>query len=204
MFCSNCGKELNEGTRFCGGCGTPVASGQLATVAAPTNQGLTYEDLIRFQQAKDAKHQYDTAVQQAQEWQAAAQANYTQVKRRFDTCLGLGVIIAVATIIGFGAWALSPEEADVGSRALILFFGLFAAVIYAAIPFGFCPIIDFVKNCGFFIVFTWVFVAMLFAALVMFAAFAGIPCFFSQRSKVKKAETELNEATEYLNALAAA
>lgn len=102
---------------------------------------------------------------------------------------------------------IAAEESAKGTEGAIVVFllaGPFAAVILGSLPFGFCPIIDFVKNCGFFIVFTWVFVAMLFAALVMFAAFAGIPCFFSQRSKVKKAETELNEATEYLNALAAA
>ena len=27
MFCTNCGKQLEEGSKFCPGCGTPVAQG---------------------------------------------------------------------------------------------------------------------------------------------------------------------------------
>jgi len=36
MFCSNCGKEVPEGTKFCGFCGTPVASEKAEAVSTAT------------------------------------------------------------------------------------------------------------------------------------------------------------------------
>ena len=35
MFCSNCGKEITDGSRFCANCGTPVAAAWGAAPAAP-------------------------------------------------------------------------------------------------------------------------------------------------------------------------
>lgn len=209
MFCKNCGKELTETAAFCGGCGTATSSAQLATAptaqqVAPANQTLTYDDLVRFQQAKQAKDEYDAAVQQAYEWQAAARADLTQVKNRYNTCLGLAVIIAVITIFFFGGIAFTPSERTGDYSMLFLAMAPAAAVLCGAMSFGFCPIIDFFRNHGFFVIFTWAFVICAFAFLLMIALFAGIPCFFMQRSKVKKAEAGLNEATEYLNALLAA
>lgn len=34
MHCPNCGKEIKEGAKFCGGCGTPVPTGEAPVIAA--------------------------------------------------------------------------------------------------------------------------------------------------------------------------
>ena len=38
MFCSNCGKELPEGTKFCGFCGTPVKAEESVVAEEPVAQ----------------------------------------------------------------------------------------------------------------------------------------------------------------------
>ena len=36
MFCSNCGKEISDGARFCGGCGAPVGAPSSVPQSSPT------------------------------------------------------------------------------------------------------------------------------------------------------------------------
>lgn len=44
MFCPNCNKELPEGTKFCGGCGTPIAVNQTPVAPeAPAYEAPAYE-----------------------------------------------------------------------------------------------------------------------------------------------------------------
>jgi len=38
MFCSNCGKKIEEGTKFCSGCGTPVIEAQTIPRQTPVQQ----------------------------------------------------------------------------------------------------------------------------------------------------------------------
>ena len=52
-FCSNCGKEILEGTAFCGACGTPVEEKTTppATDTAPNfSDGINEEALIKEEQ----------------------------------------------------------------------------------------------------------------------------------------------------------
>ena len=47
MFCPNCSKELPDGTKFCGGCGTPIAVNQTPVAPvepeAPVYEAPAYE-----------------------------------------------------------------------------------------------------------------------------------------------------------------
>lgn len=36
MFCSNCGKEINENSAFCQECGTPVSAAETVTESVAT------------------------------------------------------------------------------------------------------------------------------------------------------------------------
>ena len=40
MFCTNCGTKQNEGTKFCGECGNPMAGSVSAPAAAPASAPL--------------------------------------------------------------------------------------------------------------------------------------------------------------------
>lgn len=44
MFCSNCGKEIVEGSKFCNGCGKPLQEGTTGNVARSTNANETIRE----------------------------------------------------------------------------------------------------------------------------------------------------------------
>ena len=75
--------------------------------------------------------------------------------------------------------------------------------LFFFVPFGVLPIIDFVKNHGFVVWFSVIFLLILFYFVLLFALFARIPSFISLRNKLKKTKAEADLANEQLSALVA-
>ena len=47
MFCSNCGKEIDEGSAFCSGCGKAVGNAQAPAAPVPVQQVVYVEQVQR-------------------------------------------------------------------------------------------------------------------------------------------------------------
>ena len=62
MFCSNCGKKLEDGAMFCGECGTKVEASPVAD-AAPTEEATpAQEEPTTVDKTKKEKHLIYTNV----------------------------------------------------------------------------------------------------------------------------------------------
>lgn len=195
MFCPNCGNELREDACFCGNCGTRVGNAIQPTQQHPANQRpLTAEDLKNYHEATRVEREFEKSVERTSEYAVLMKGEYKQLKSRFTMCTILGVIVAV----GFGSMVMSTASSPNMVVTMIATCGLFFFV-----PFGVLPIVDFVKNHGFVVWFSVIFLLILFYFVLLFAIFAGIPCFISLCNKLKKTKAEVDLANEQLSALVA-
>lgn len=93
MFCPNCKKELPEGTRFCGGCGTRVEVVVEQPAAQPVQQPVQFTEVV-----------FDAPVQPAQPEAKAAKPNVldtlkAQLKKIPAKYLKLGGIVAAVLVV---------------------------------------------------------------------------------------------------------
>lgn len=200
MFCPNCGNELRDNACFCGSCGTQVGNDIQPTQQHPANQRpLTAEDLKNYHEAARAEREFEKNVERTTEYAALMEDEYKHLKSRFAMCTILGAIIA----IGFGLMSTaSSPNVDISASSMAV--GTITACgLFFFIPFGLLPIIDFVKNHGFVVWFSVIFLLILFYFVLLFAFFAGIPSFISLRNKLKKTKAEADLANEQLSALVA-
>ena len=110
MFCSKCGQELLEGSKFCGSCGTPVNNdvvqdtGKLESIVemVPVSEGFTdVNKIAQPQGTQDAKE------------------GYTKKKKPVGLILGIVigiVVLIVASIIGVFLWT-SNSSAGIAAKA---------------------------------------------------------------------------------------
>ena len=104
MFCPNCGKQIPDDSRFCVGCGTPVA--QTAPAAHPEQAEPQAYAAPAYQQAPPAQPVYQDYQQP--DWQQAAQQTpivAEKKKSRKPLFITLGALV-LAAILGVGAWLL--------------------------------------------------------------------------------------------------
>lgn len=203
MFCANCGKSLHEGACFCGSCGTQVGNAIQTAEQIPNNQRpLTVEDLKNYHEAARAEREFEKNVEQTSEYAVLMEEEHKRLKSRFMICTVLGLIILAGSSMAFIGGTLTSSGASSPDASMIPFY-VVACVIYSFIPFGCLPVIDFVKKHGFVIWLTVAFMVILFGLVLVFAMFAGIPSFFSLRSKIKKTKAEADLANEQLAALVA-
>lgn len=201
MFCPNCGNELREDAYFCGSCGTQVGNAIQPTQQHPANQRpLTAEDLKNYHEAARAEREFEKNFEKTSEYAVLMEEEHKRLKSRFTICTILGAIIAIffGTLM-MGSMAQSTSTASFDSAPVVLI----ACAFYFFIPFGCLPVIDFCKKHGFVIWATAVFFVFLIMFILMFALFAGIPSFFSLRSKIKRTKAEADLANEQLTALVA-
>ena len=202
MFCPNCGNKLREDAYFCGSCGTQVGNAIQPTQQHPANQRpLTAEDLKNYHEAARAEREFEKNVERTSEYAVLMEDEYKHLKSRFTMCTILGVIVAV----GFGSMLMSTASSpnmDISASSMVVT-TIITCGLFFFVPFGVLPIIDFVKNHGFVVWFSVIFLLFLFYFVFLFAFFAGIPSFISLRNKLKKTKAEADLANEQLSALVA-
>lgn len=202
MFCPNCGNELREDAYFCGSCGTQVGNAIQPTQQHPANQRpLTAEDLKNYHEAARAEREFEKNVERTSEYAVLMEDEYKHLKSRFTMRTILGVIVAV----GFGSMLMSTASSpnmDISASSMVVT-TIITCGLFFFVPFGVLPIIDFVKNHGFVVWFSVIFLLFLFYFVFLFAFFAGIPSFISLRNKLKKTKAEADLANEQLSALVA-
>lgn len=192
MDCPRCGTRLTEEARFCTQCGAPAPHGEkrrtkrralvlvlvfvvfallLAGDAAPAYEPPAHAAVSASSRAY-ARYRQDLAdmseqVKQAKENAFLAEEEHARLKRCLRNCLIAGVVIA-AFMAPYLYGAMTDGGNDPASAVAL---GIFGGVSGLFMPFGFIPLKNFIRDHGFFIVFSWVFLA---AAAVIAFAFAAI------------------------------
>lgn len=193
MDCPRCGTRLTEEARFCTQCGAPVPHGEkrrtkrralvlvlvfvvFALLLAGGVAFAAYEPpahaAVSASSRAYARYRQDLAdmseqVKQAKENAFLAEEEHARLKRCLRNCLIAGVVIA-AFMAPYLYGAMTDSGNDPASAVAL---GIFGGVSGLFMPFGFTPLKNFIRDHGFFIVFSWVFLAA--AAVIAFAAIAG-------------------------------
>ncbi len=106
MFCSSCGNEISENSKFCPNCGAPV---EVAT-----------EEVVYSEPVQEGAPVYEEAPQPAPVY-SAPQPTYTAPQKPASKGLGIGAIICSALALVFAATCcLTPVAVILGSVGLIL------------------------------------------------------------------------------------
>lgn len=192
MFCAKCGNEAAEGAGYCGACGAKLVNPNRPQQSA--REGRTFADSMEAYRRQQAKVR---EAQEAAENATLAAQEYFRLRSRRTNCVICGVFLAFA----FGYLMQMPVQLseDVGATVFMTALGAFWGLVF---PFGFMPIKDYIVNHGFFILFAAVFVAVLFALVMMFALCAGIPYFFYLQSKIASAKRDKEMLQGYADMLA--
>lgn len=204
MYCPKCGNKTDASTSFCPNCGASLASEARphAKVADAANSDsyevpvrvvdepagahgtMTYEQYVRFHEERDARNAL-----------AEAEDEVTFLKKRFKRCCIIGALIAVWMLAAFGC----SMDTLTGIQAFLI---VGSSVMVFFTPFGFLPIIDFVRRNGLF-AWGWALILALFLVALMFAIVAGIPYAIHLARKIKKSEATCEGVRSNLEAVAA-
>ena len=74
MYCTNCGKEINDGMKFCTECGAPVQSAAAPAAPAPAVQPAPAQTPIPAAQPEYSQQDLNSQLHQAYSDHAAAKA----------------------------------------------------------------------------------------------------------------------------------
>lgn len=189
MKCTNCGTECASEARFCGNCGYPLggaaapspspAPAALApTVVYPAPTGAPVQPAMpdsARQYARYSQALSDMSIEVNDAKQAAylADQDYLRYKSSLRNCLIAGVVIAIC--LGGGIFQfMSSNAASSGTEMSSI---IIATVIFTIagffMPFGFTPMKNFIRDHGFFVVFSAMFLVMAAALAYMFSIIAG-------------------------------
>lgn len=137
------------------------------------------------------------AAESSTQMRANWQAELDRLKRTKTTCTILG-FVTVGIIWYWAASVVFPnmELNELSAQIGFVLFAICGSLLYFCIPFGFCPIINFMKNNGFFAIGGWVFLVMLCVILLVFAVCIGPFYFFYLNSKIKTAKQNVEIAQQ--------
>ncbi len=136
------------------------------------------------------------AKKEAFEEAAQAKASWEQklhcLKARRTKCSVLGIIVAVcfACLVNNDGSIISDVTVGNIVGAVFLLFWFFT------IPFGLCPLVDFMRKHGFWIMTGWIFMLCLFAFVFTFALCAGPIYFVYLESKIEAAKRNIKLARQ--------
>lgn len=181
---------------------TAAATAAVTTVAAepvnrianayPHSEGMA--DFARYQRKLNDKADQVKSAKESVYW---AETEYEALKKRRRNCVVAGVVCVA--LIGSTMFAsIAHSITDPISFALV---AVFLGVNLFFIPFGLTPVKNFINNHGFFIVFSWMFLAMAAVVLVMLAVFIGLPYAIWLNSKISQAEKDLDATTQHAQRL---
>lgn len=222
MKCTNCGTACAPEALFCGQCGAPLANGDnanapvaqpaaAAPAAAPTavlDAAPAYEPpahaAVSASSRAYARYRQDLAdmseqVKQAKENAFLAEEEHARLKRCLRNCLIAGVVIA-AFMAPYLYGAMTDSGNDPVSAVAL---GIFGGVSGLFMPFGFTPLKNFIRDHGFFIVFSWVFLAAAAVIAFAFAAIAGPIYLIYLIVKIKSRKRRAAELQAHSNNLTA-
>ena len=123
MFCSECGKEIKEGSKFCSECGAKIEAEETVTVCKPTEEPV-YEEIT--EEATPAVEPVVEPVKPVQPpvYTAPAQntyANIEQPKKSGGKGLGIGAVICSAiALVSAATCCLSPLAVLLGLAGFIM------------------------------------------------------------------------------------
>ena len=183
MKCTNCGTDCASEARFCGNCGRPLYGAatpqSLITLAEPTPaatyptptgspvQSATPDSARQYARYSQALSDMSAEVNNAKQAAYLADQEYLRCKNSLKNCIIAGIVIAVClggTIFQFMSANASSSGIEMSSiiisTAVLAIEGFF-------MPFGFTPMKNFIRDHGFFVVFSAVFLAA--AAMLAFS-----------------------------------
>lgn len=202
MYCTSCGTEITINGTFCPSCGAKLkVPNQSQAQVTDETSGAAYETPVQYASSHDSNHNAMTYEQyvnfhkerEARDYLANAEERVASLTKRITWCATIGAMFAVMFIVSsIGAGGYGHAFAAAGADPVfIAFLTIMTAAYVFVLPFGFVPVIDFIRRNGFF-VWGWVMIALLFVLVVMFAAFACIPyaIYIFRELKKTKAECE--------------
>lgn len=153
----------------------------------------------RYQVELTAKKE---AAENSSQIRMSWQQEYERLKSRKTKCTIFGVLILLLCIYIYGSMLTSVPLEEPWLLPFMIVMMVIAALWVFTVPFGFCPIINFMKNNGLWVIGGWFFFLVLFAFLLTFALCIGPFYFFYLNSKIKEAKRNIeiasqNEQTAY-------
>lgn len=180
---------------------TAAATATTIVTAKPVNRianayphSESMADFARYQRKLNDKADQVKSAKESVYW---AETECETLKKRRRNCIIAG-IVCVALIGSTMFASIAQSITDPLSFALVAVF-LGANLFF--IPFGLTPVKNFINNHGFFIVFSWMFLAMAAVVLVALAIFIGLPYAIWLNRKISQAEKDLDATTQHAQRL---
>ncbi len=205
MFCSNCGKEIVAGTKFCTGCGAPVlASAGQADWSASVD---AFRRALREQAEEDeARKRDDAAIAIAKNEIGYYRQELERVNKTLWVSPLVGFIASATTIPSVfvsNNQAMTERMMDAGmvSDTQILLYTALCAFLFTIVAFGLAFVKEKMSASGYSVFGGWVVLLALFFIVLLVASCVGLPyalTLLGRRSRLKK---DIQSATERLKAL---
>lgn len=122
MYCINCGKQIEDGARFCEHCGAPVKGGAPAGVGASEGSGRPADGRVSVNGGKPAKTGMER-MPMAEEQAGVPEERRAKKKYGLFLLLGLLAILAIGAAVWFlffgkGGSGRAGEQLRLGNRYL--------------------------------------------------------------------------------------
>lgn len=153
----------------------------------------------RYQVELTAKKE---AAENSSQIRMSWQQEYERLKSRKTKCTIFGALALLLCVYVYGSVLASTPTAEPWLMPVMIAIIAFSALWTFTIPFGMCPLIDFMHKNGLWVVGGWVIMLVLFFVVIVFAFCAGPFYFFYLNSKIKEAKHNIeiasqNEQTAY-------
>ena len=214
LFCGSCGKPLQitvapakvesaaqpkaakAASTTVAAVAASAAAGSTTVTAKPVNRvGNAYPhsesmaDFARYQRRLNDKADQVKSAKEAALW---AESECEALKKRRRNCVIAGIVCMVL----FGLMLFDSIASSTSDPLALAVITVFMLANFFFLPFGFVPIKNFINNHGFFIVFSWAFLAVAAAALLILAVFIGLPYAVRLNRKIAQAEQDVEASAQ--------